>query len=76
MDLVRRAAPNGVNGQLDQLHARLPWLAELATRYADDVVFLVLEARPDAARTPATALATTVSNVLPARLHRRGDAPR
>jgi hypothetical protein len=70
MDLVRTPPPAG---GVDRLSARVAWLAELATRYAADVVFLVLESRPDAARTPATVLPATVSNVLPVRL-RRADA--
>jgi hypothetical protein len=73
MDLVRTPQSGG---RVDRLSARVAWLAELATRYPDDVVFLVLESRPDAARTPATALTATVSNVLPVRLRRGGERGR
>jgi hypothetical protein len=56
-------------GAVDRLHVRVEWLEELAKRYPDDVVFLVLEAIQDASKSPATR-AVTVSNVLPVRLRR------
>lgn len=74
MDLERERRESGP----DRLVARLAdpgaWFREIATRYPDDVVFLVLEARPDAARSPGTELAVTTSNVLPVRLRRGADA--
>ncbi|HET6165021.1 MAG TPA: hypothetical protein VFG37_15230 [Planctomycetota bacterium] len=74
MDLVRERRESGP----DRLVARLAdpgaWFREIATRYPGDVVFLVLEARPDAARSPGTELAVTTSNVLPVRLTRGAGA--
>jgi len=74
MDLVRERRESGP----DRLVARLghpgAWFREIATRYPGDVVFLVLEARPDAARSTGTELAVTTSNVLPVRLRRGADA--
>ena len=74
MDLVRERRESGP----DRLVARLghpgAWFREIATRYPGDVVFLVLEARPDVARSPGTELAVTTSNVLPVRLTRGAGA--
>jgi hypothetical protein len=73
MELVRTEP---ATSRVGPLRARVAWLAELATRYPDDVVFLVLESRPDATRTPATVLRVTVSNVLPVRLRRADGCAR
>jgi hypothetical protein len=73
MDLVRTHRDPGPDRLVAHL-AKPAWFREIATRYPDDVVFLVLEARPDAARSPGTALAVTTSNVLPVRLTRGAGA--
>jgi hypothetical protein len=75
MDLERTHRDAGPDRLVAHL-AKPAWFREIATRYPDDVVFLVLEARPDAARSPGTGLAVTTSNVLPVRLTRGAGARR
>jgi hypothetical protein len=74
MDLVREKRSSGPDRLVARLADPAAWFREIATRYPDDVVFLVLEARPDAARSPGTELAVTTSNVLPVRLTRGAGA--
>lgn len=73
MDLERTHRDPGPDRLVAHL-AKPAWFREITTRYPDDVVFLVLEARPDAARSPGTGLAVTTSNVLPVRLTRGAGA--
>lgn len=70
MELERVPQPGAA---ADRLHVRVEWLEELASRYPDDVVFVVLEALSDRAQTPGARKAT-VSNVLPVRLRRAARA--
>ncbi len=72
--LSLRRSPGSAPG-VDRLAVKgLGWLGEIVRRFPDDLVFVVLEALPDPARTPALPSPINVSNVLPVRL--RGLASR